>query len=120
MIARSGCNLLRVVLIAGVCGLMPRPLFALDPPSPNPANVPGGRNQALAPLSHLEQLQTTLAGDKARQTINPDLFRDFWTKWKLVTTRYKSDGEELRFIYANDLGAQTFTGGAYPFQVRRS
>ncbi len=49
------------------------------------------------------------------QPIDPALFRHFWEKWGLVTTRYKPDGEEMRFTYANKLAAETLATGQYPF-----
>ena len=79
------------------------PAFTPDNPMPGP-NRP-----------FLDRLAAWLAAPGIPQDIAPTLFAGFWRDWELVTTRYKPDGEEIRFIYVNRLGAETLAHRAYPF-----
>ncbi len=40
----------------------------------------------------------------------------FWTKWKLLNVRYRTDNGEQRFVYANDIAVKAMASGAskYP------
>lgn len=80
--------------------------FLIDP-ARNPEKMPP--HEFLAAFSaYLDQPVTP-------QPIAPDKFRDFWLRWSMITTRYKPDGEELRFTYANQLAAEALAKGQYPF-----
>lgn len=80
------------------------------------ADVPAPQT-AMPARFFLRELEAVLANaDKAKgRNIDPALFKDFWLKWELVTTRYKPDGQELRFIYVNPIGAEALAKGLYPF-----
>jgi hypothetical protein len=65
--------------------------------------------------SFLREVQDFLKHPSVQQDVDPKLFQDFWLKWSLVTVRYKPEGNELRFIYANDIGAEALAKGTYPF-----
>ncbi len=66
-------------------------------------------------VAFLDRLQSWMDSSPSTQDIDPKLFKDFWLKWELVTTRYKTDNEELRFIYVNKIGADALAKGIYPF-----
>ena len=76
-----------------------------------PATVPHGAGND----NFMETLSGWLKKPPGPQDIPTKLFDDFWLKWELVTTRFKRDGEELRFVYANDLGAKALADGAAKF-----
>lgn len=63
---------------------------------------------------YLRHLHDVLEHPQGPQDIDPQLFQDFWLKWELVTTRYKRDGNQLRFIYANKIAAAALAKGRYP------
>lgn len=73
------------------------------------------RAETMPPVEFLRRFDTFLDQPSVAQPIDPELFRHFWEKWGLVTTRYKPDGEEMRFTYANKLAAETLATGQYPF-----
>lgn len=47
--------------------------------------------------------------------INPGEFDNFWNDWQLVTTRYRADNGELRYIYANEIAYNTMKEGLLEF-----
>ncbi len=47
--------------------------------------------------------------------INPAIYAKFWDKWELVTTRYRGDNGEQRFIYANDIAMDAMKSGSLDF-----
>ena len=47
--------------------------------------------------------------------INPAPLNQFWKKWNLVTTRYRKDNEEQRFIYANSIAYDAMKDGSLDF-----
>ena len=49
--------------------------------------------------------------------IDPADYDKFWENWSLVTTRYREDNGEQRFIYANDIGYQAMREGVLKFQM---
>jgi hypothetical protein len=63
----------------------------------------------------LRRLDAFLDAPTVTQDIDPKAFRNFWRQWQLVTTRYKPDGAELRFVYANKIAAAALATGTYPF-----
>lgn len=48
--------------------------------------------------------------------ISVDQYPEFWKHWHFVTTRYRKDTGELRFVYANDLAWKALLAGTndYP------
>lgn len=116
-------------LVAGVALfalLLPAPLGAAEQPvpprvAPLSADVlldqsdPMTKAETLPPAEFLRRFDMFLDKPSVAQPIDPELFRHFWEKWGLVTTRYKPDGEEMRFTYANKLAAETLAKGDYPF-----
>lgn len=83
--------------------------------TPLDVNDPLSRAETLPAAEFLRRFDFYLDKPAAPQPIDPELFRHFWEKWGLVTTRYKPDGEEMRFTYANKLAAETLAKGSYPF-----
>jgi hypothetical protein len=47
--------------------------------------------------------------------INPASYDKFWEKWQLVTTRYRTDNGEIRYIYANDIAYKAMKEGLLIF-----
>ena len=47
--------------------------------------------------------------------IDPAPLDEFWNDWNLVTTRYREDNGEQRFIYANDLAYNAMKEGKVSF-----
>ncbi len=80
--------------------------FLIDP-SRNPEKLP--------PHEFLAAFSAFLENPTLPQPIAPEKFQDFWLRWSMITTRYKPDGEELRFTYANQSAAETLAKGQYPF-----
>lgn len=66
-------------------------------------------------LPFLQRLHAWLKAPTIPLDIDPKLFDDFWLDWKLVTVRYKIDGNEMRFIYVNKIGAEAIAKGVYPY-----
>lgn len=52
---------------------------------------------------------------RTMNTISFDDYQDFWTKWKLLTTRYRVDNNEIRATYANDIALKAITEGKTDF-----
>lgn len=52
---------------------------------------------------------------RAMNGINPAAYDQFWSRWKLVTTRYRKDNEEQRFIYANAIAYAAMKQGSLNF-----
>lgn len=117
-------------LLALWVGLSCAPALAADAPTPqvtpllsadvlldqsDPQADALTRAETLPPAEFLRRFDAFLDKPSVAQPIDPDLFRHFWEKWGLVTTRYKPDGEEMRFTYANKLAAETLATGKYPF-----
>ncbi len=82
---------------------------ALNPTSPEPNAAAQPSSSSIVPL------QNWFDNVTETQDIDPKLFKDFWRKWELVTTRYKPEGQQLRFVYANKIGAEALAKGQYPF-----
>ena len=114
-------------LALGVLLLAAAPLSAAEPAVPPPSVAPLSADvlldqsdpmtkaETLPPAEFLRRFDMFLDKPSVAQPINPELFRHFWKKWGLVTTRYKPDGEEMRFTYANKLAAESLAKGEYPF-----
>ena len=47
--------------------------------------------------------------------LDPADFHEFWNNWDLVTTRYREDNGEQRFIYANKIGYKAMKDGLVNF-----
>ena len=47
--------------------------------------------------------------------IDPKPYAQFWQNWSLVTTRYRKDNEEQRFVYANKLAYGAMQSGELSF-----
>lgn len=47
--------------------------------------------------------------------IDPTDYHEFWNNWDLVTTRYREDNGEQRFIYANKIGYKAMKEGVLKF-----
>ncbi len=58
---------------------------------------------------------TSLKSLRPMNGINPALHDKFWEKWQLVTTRYRGDNGEQRYIYANDLAYSAMRDGELEF-----
>lgn len=92
------------------------PTVAAPPPAQADDSAdPLHRAETMPPAEFLRRFDAFLDKPAVAQPIDPALFRHFWEKWGLVTTRYKPDGEEMRFTYANKLAAETLATGKYPF-----
>lgn len=77
--------------------------------------VPLASGDKLPPAEFLRQFSSFLDNPTVPQPIPPHLFQNFWLQWGMVTTRYKPDGGELRFTYANKIAAEALATGEYPF-----
>jgi hypothetical protein len=77
--------------------------------------VPLASGDRLPPAEFLRQFSSFLDQPTVPQPIPPHLFQNFWLQWGMVTTRYKPDGGELRFTYANKIAAEALATGEYPF-----
>lgn len=47
--------------------------------------------------------------------INPAPYDQFWDNWKLITTRYRKDNGEQRFVYANETAFNAMKSGKLHF-----
>ena len=47
--------------------------------------------------------------------INPAPYDQFWSRWKLITTRYRKDNGEQRFVYANAIAYEAMKKGSLNF-----
>lgn len=47
--------------------------------------------------------------------INPKVFDNFWHKWELITTRFRKDNSEQRFVYANSIAYNAMKLGSLVF-----
>ena len=47
--------------------------------------------------------------------INPAPYDRFWARWKLITTRYRKDNGEQRFVYANKIAHDAMKKGSLNF-----
>jgi hypothetical protein len=57
----------------------------------------------------------SLALEPTMSGISLPQYADFYKKWNLVTTRFREDTKELRFVYANDAAFTALKSGAkYP------
>lgn len=121
-----GALLLFAVSVSSAAAREPQPALTTAPATAPPelsSDVqldqtlidPRIRPDDLPPAEFLRRFSAFLDKPTVTQPINPVLFRDFWLKWGLVTTRYKPDGDELRFTYANKIAAEALAKGEYPF-----
>ena len=86
--------------------------IALDASPTHDTNYPGD------PRKFLSTMRQFWEHPDRPQDIPPRLFADFWLKWEMVTTRFKPDGQELRFVYANQLGAYALADDVPPNDVK--
>ncbi len=115
-----GALLLTVAVTTPALALEPKPAatppeLASDVQLDQTLIDPAIRPDSLPPMEFLRRFSTFLDKPTVPQPIDPALFKDFWLKWGLVTTRYKPDGEELRFTYANKIAAEALAKSEYPF-----
>ena len=107
----SACNLSRQTALP-VAG-QPSPSKKLD-------SLTAAATDSGAPENPPEEMWLPdLSVGKKQNGIHPREAADFWNKWRLVTTRFRPDNNELRFVYANSLAwnalekkQQTFPTGA--------
>ncbi|MFK7826786.1 MAG: cytochrome P460 family protein [Oligoflexales bacterium] len=52
---------------------------------------------------------------RAMNGINPAPYDQFWARWKLITTRYRKDNGEQRFVYANRIAYDAMKKGSLNF-----
>lgn len=84
--------------------------------------------RALAALGLMSLTAVSVAGDPlldgqghpwgGRDAMNGYAFKDykdFWSKWHLVTARYRTDNGEIRVTYANDIAWATIQAGRTDF-----
>lgn len=92
------------------------PTAAKTAPSDDIPLIDPARNpEKMPPHEFLAAFSAFLENPTAPQPIAPEKFQDFWLRWSMITTRYKPDGEELRFTYANQIAAEALAKGQYPF-----
>lgn len=87
----------------------------ITPPDGIPLIDPARNPEKMPPHEFLAAFSTFLENPTAPQPIAPEKFQDFWLRWSMITTRYKPDGEELRFTYTNQIAAEALAKGHYPF-----
>lgn len=110
------------VCIQGVC--MTAPPAAEARPVEGPGDDAGAAIGSKPPDAGARQATLTwtlpveVVMDEAEvyNGVDPAIGRRFWRDWRLVTTRYRQDSRELRFIYANELAWKTMVSGGtrYP------
>jgi len=62
-----------------------------------------------------ELIIPSLKSFRTMNGINPSDFDLFWEKWPLVTTRYRADNGELRYVYANEIAYSAMKEGVLEF-----
>lgn len=73
--------------------------------SPSPITAGQSMSLVLPDLKHVKMIGVKLSG-----------IDEFWNKWHLVTTRFRKDNGEQRFIFANDIAYRAMKNGTkvYP------